>query len=899
MTGSGDNNSRRAYRLLLRAYPREFREQYGDEMEESFFTLLRWEGSRRGLPGRMNVWLFGGIDAISRGLMRRVGKQPRYYGGKWPHQNTIQPSGVWEMLGTILGDIRFAVRTLIRKPLFAVTVILTLAVGIGANTSVFTLVDGLLFTPLPYEEPEELVSLFEENQARGWSRVNVSPLSAQDWVERSRALEDVAVYYNHDFSLTGEGPPELLSGIRVAPNLLGLLGSKPALGRGFSDDEMGAGRDGVVILTDGFWQRHFGGDRGALGSTIVLEGVPREVVGIMPRDFRFLDDRPDVLLPLDLIPSERGREEHFIEAIGRLAPGVSLDEARSELGQISLQLAEEFPAEKAGWAVQLFSLHEEMLGPGAKSASLLLMVAVAFILLMVCVNVANLLLARGEHRTRELAVRMALGAGRGRVVRQLVTESLVLGTLGGIFGLLLANWGYKGVVAVLPMHTSPNFQFGLDGSVLIFALVITLASALLFGLLPALSASRSATGALKDGGRGGRSVASARFGSTLVVLQTAIALILLVGGGLLMKSITGMKHQELGFEPRNVLTVRLTPPAVEYPESADIRAFWRAVEDRVAESPRVVAVGTTQSHPLMGATWIRTVSLVGEEEERTTRITYCSGGLFDALDFRVVAGCPIRRTDDENAPDVAVVNEAFVRTYLDRDNDPLNTYLKPFSAVGSGTPQPVPIVGVIHDVVEGGMDEAPGPAMYLSISPVAVRTRSMIIRTAAPPGEMIDIVQDAVWSIDPKLPLFQIETMEAIVERNIGGYAVIANILTVFACLSLFLGALGIYGVTAYSTSRRTREIGIRVAMGAKPGDVVRMVVQEGGRRSLLGLALGLILAFLGAGAMGSFLFGVNPRDPIVFLGVTVILAAVSLLALWLPARQASTVGPMAAFDSE
>ncbi|MFC1530370.1 FtsX-like permease family protein [Gemmatimonadota bacterium] len=372
-----------------------------------------------------------------------------------------------------------------------------------------------------------------------------------------------------------------------------------------------------------------------------------------------------------------------------------------------------------------------------------------------------------------------------------------------------------------------------------------------------------------------------------------------MGGGLLMKSITGMKHQELGFEPGNVLTVRLTPPAVEYPERADIRAFWNAVEDRVAESPGVVAVGTTQSHPLMGATWIRTIRLVGEEEERTTRLTYLSGGLFDALGFRVVAGRPIRRTDDENAPDVAVVNEAFVRTYLGRESDPLNTSLQSFSPVGSGTPQPVPIVGVIHDVVEGGMDEAPGPALYLSISPAAVRTRSLIIRTAAPPGEMIDTIQDAVWSIDPKLPLFQIETMEAIVERNIGGFAVIANILTIFACLSLFLGALGIYGVTAYSTGRRTREIGIRLAMGAKPGDVVRMVVEEGGRRSLLGLALGLVLAFLGTGAMGSFLFGVNPRDPIVFLGVSVILAVVSLLALWFPARRASAVGPMAAFDSE
>ena len=895
MTTLTERTARRSYRVLLRAYPREMRERYGEEMEETFLALLRWEGERRGLLGKVNSWVRGGWDAVAGGVLRRVGLGPEYSGREGPDRGSIKPIGVREMLGTIWGDIHFAVRALIRRPLFSVTVILTLAVGIGANTSVFTLVDGLLFTPLPYEEPEELVILFEENPVKGWSKVNVSPLNAQDWSERSHALEGLAVFYTHDFSLTGDGPPELLSGVRVEPNLLGLLGRTPVLGRGFSDEEVGVGRDGVVILTDGFWQRHFAGDRGALGSTIVLEGVPRVVVGIMPPDFRFLDARPDIFLPLDLIPADHAREEKILRALGRLAPGVSLDEARIELRQIAVQLEEEYPEANADWTVQLFSLHEDMLGPWGKSASLILMVAVGFILLMVCVNVANLLLARGEHRARELAIRTALGAGRGRVIRQLVTESLVLGSMGGGLGLLLANWGYRGVVAAIPAYTSPNFHFGLDGSVLVFTLGITLAAALLFGFLPALRASRSGIGELKDGGRSGRSVSSAHHGSALVVLQTAIALVLLVGGGLLIKSISGMKNQELGFEPRNVLTVRLTPPATEYPERADTRAFWNGVENRVAEIPGVVAVGTTQSHPLMGATWVRTVRMVGEDEGRTARLTYLSGGLFNALGFRVVAGRPIQSTDDEDAPEVAVVNEAFVRMYLGQDVDPLNTLIQ----AGSDTLPPVPIVGVIHDVVEGGLDQAPGPALYLSISPVAVRTRSLIIRTAGPPGEMIGAVQEAVWSIDPKLPLFQIGTMEEVVEKNIGGFVVIANLMTLFACLSLFLGALGIYGVTAYSTGRRTSEIGIRLAMGAEPRDVVRMVVGQGGRRALMGLALGLVLAFLVTGAMESFLVGVDARDPAVYLSVTLILAGVSFLALWIPARQASAVGPMAALTSE
>jgi len=895
--------SRRIYRLLLRAYPRGMRDLYGKEMEETFLALLRWEGERRGLLGKISTWICGGWDAVAGGVARRVTRRVAPWFGQGqedpergrPDRGSINPKGVWEMLGTIWGDVHFAVRSLIRRPLFAVTVILTLAVGIGANASVFTLVDGLLFTPLPYEEPEDLVLLFEENPVKGWDKVSVSPLNAQDWNLRSHALEDLAAFYNHDFTLTGDGPPELLSGIRVAPNLLGLLGRTPVLGRGFSAEEVGVGRDGVVIITDGFWRRHFAGDRGVLGSTIVLEGVPRVVVGIMPPDFRFLDARPDVFLPLDLVPADHTRDEKFLKVLGRLAPGVGLDEARIELRQIATQLAEEYPEANEDWTVQLVSLHEDMLGPWGRSSSLILMTAVGFILLMVCVNLANLLLARGEHRARELAIRTALGAGRGRVIRQLVTESLVLGSMGGALGLLLAHWGYRGVVAALPAYTSPNFQFGLDGSVLVFTVGITLVAALLFGVFPALRASRSGIGELRDGGRSGPSTSSAHHGSALVVLQTAMALVLLVGGGLLIKSLSGMKNQDLGFEPRNVLTVRLTPPAAEYPEPADTRAFWNGVENRVAEIPGVVAVGTTQAHPLMGATWLRTVRLDGEEEGRTARLTYLSGGLFDALGFRVVAGRPIRSTDDEDAPEVAVVNQAFVRRYLGQDVDPLSTLIQ----AGSDTLPPVPIVGVIHDVVEADLAQTPGPALYLSISPAAVRTRSLVIRTGGPPVEMMETIKQAVWSIDPKLPFSQVQTMEELVENNIGGFVVIANLMTVFALLSLFLGALGIYGVTAYSTGRRTSEIGIRLAMGAEPGDVVRMVVGQGGRRALLGLVLGLVLAFLVTGTMGSVMVGVNLRDPAVYLSVTLILAGVSFLALWIPARRASKVAPMSALTSE
>jgi len=895
MRASGEGWARRVYRILLRAYPRAFRDEHGEEMEVTFLTLLEWEGRRRGLVGRADAWLSGGGDVLSGGIRRRLQRKAGPAANRGPGKRSNASKGVVEMMGTLLRDVRTTVRGLYRRPLFALTVILTLAVGIGANASVFTLVDGLLITPLPYEDPQELVTLWEENTERGWSGVNVSPLNARDWGARARTLEDIATFYRQDLTLTGEGQPTLLSVVRASSNMFDLLGRPPVLGRGFAEEEMGVGRDGVVILTQEFWQRQFGGDQAILGRTIEIQGRSRVVVGILPARFRFLDEEPEVFLPLDLVPTDHGRGEHFLKAIARLSAGAGIDEARAELDQIAIQLADEYSDTNGGWTVRVSPARDDMLGPTAKPAALILMVAVGFVLLMVCVNVANLALARGEHRTRELAIRTALGAGRGRMIRQLLTESLILGFLGGGLGLFLANWGYRGVVATLPNHTSPIFQFGLDGSVLAFTLALTLFSVLLFGTVPALRFSRFGIGALRDGGRSGQSSSSSRFGNVLVVLQTALALVLLVGGGLLMKRISEIKAQDLGFDPENTFTVRIAPPSSEYPEAEDLRAFWNALEDRVAEAPGVLAVGSTQAHPLMGATWVRSVQIVGQEQERSTRLTYASGGLFDALGFRTVRGRPLQAQDDDAPSWAAVVNEAFVRSYLTPDVDPLTTsFGNPFD-----TMPPIPIVGVIQDVVEQGVDQTPEPALYLSFSQAPVRRRSLVIRTIGSPAESLSNIQEAVWSVDPKIPLDRMETLRSQVDAQVGGFAVVANLMAVFALLSLFLGALGIYGVTAYAASRRTSEIGVRMALGARRGDVVRMVVSQGGRKAILGLGRGLVLTFVLTEAMGSVLVGVETRDPFVFLLVTVVLALVSLLALWIPARRASAVGPMAALDQE
>ena len=877
--------ARRMYRFLLRAWPREHRQRFGAEMEDAFLALLRRDAAR-GLAGRVGCWVGAAWDALTHGLAARrrsasnIGRKRR--GGE-------------DVMSALVDDLRFAVRGFLKRPVFAATAIITMALGIGANASVFTVVKGFLLTPLPYDRPDELVTLRSANPELGWSRTDVGPADVWEWRARAHSVEDVAVYYDDGLNMTGRGDPELVQGIRTSPNLFRLLGRAPALGRDFAEDEYGP-EHAVAILGDGYWERRFGRAADVLGSTLTLDGRAYTVVGILPPDFRFLDSRSDVFLPLTERPDEAERGGHYASAVARLADGATLDQARTELTRIAADQAAEHPDTNRGWTVEVTATHADLVGDVARRASLVLMVAVLFVLLMACVNVANLLMARGETRARELGVRAALGAGRGRVVRQLLTESLVLAAVGGGLGLLVANWGYRAIVAGLPSDIPPVFRFGLDGPVLLFVASVTVAAALGFGLAPALRATGGATESLREGGRGGRSRRAGRFGNTLVVVQTALAVVLLVGGGLLMKSLAAMRHQDFGFDPDNVLTVRIALPHAVYGTDDAVRGFWDAVETRVRALPGVVAVGSTQSHPLMGSNWGNTIRLAGQEGvERKVRTTYVSSGLFAALRFQVVRGRGIDETDGPDAPPAAVVNEAFVRQYLSLGEDPLEQTI----LAGDDGSMRVPVVGVIHDVVERGVDRPPEPSMYASLSQVVVATRSLVVRAAGPPADIVPALQQAVWSVDPDLPLYGIETMNALVERRLGGFTVIGYLMATFALLSLLLGAVGIYGVTAYAAGRRTGEIGIRLAVGAERADVVRMVVAQGGRRAALGLALGVVAALGMSRLLGSILVGVRSWDPVTFGLVVAILGAVSLLGLWIPARRAARVDPVRALAAE
>ena len=799
-------------------------------------------------------------------------------------------------MGTVFSDVRFAVRSLARRPMFAGTAIATLALGIGANASIFTVTNGMLYAPFPYEEPEELVALNEANPSLGWDGVDVNPANVWDWRERSRSMEDMAVYYGDALNFTGDGDPELVQGLRATSNVFTLLGREPAMGRGFQADEMGEGRDDAAVLTHGFWVRRFGGDPTTLGRTLVLDGESYTVVGILPEDFVFFGERPDLFLPFPMHPSETLRDSRFAESVGRLAEGATLEDARTELTQIAGLVAQEHPDTNEGWTVEATSMRQEMLGGIAERAAQVLMGAVAFILLMACVNVAGLLMARGEARFREMAVRSALGAGRARVLRQLMTESLVLALAGGALGMMIGVWGSRVITAGMPSDMPPVFRYEVDGTVLLFVALVTLGAAVAFGLSPALHLLRSGGDALRGGGRHGGARRSGRFGGTLVVAQTGLAVVLLVGGGLLMKSLAGMRDQDFGFDPESVLTLRVTPPESTYPEAEDLAAFWAAAEARVQDIQSVHAIGSTQSHPLMGSNWGSTIRLASEpERDLTVRTTYATGGYFEALGVQAVRGRIITDEDAGEAPFVAVVNETFVRRYMGEEIDPLSQTLLVESQGETG----IPIVGVIPDMIERGIDRGPEPNWYIHPEKGGIRSRSLVMKTAAPTAQVLAQVQEAIWSIDANLPLYRVETMEDVVERRLGGFLLIAQLMGAFALLSLILGAVGIYGVTAFSAGQRSQEIGLRKALGAEDGQVVSMVVHSGALKAGLGLVLGLGAALGMAKLLTSILVDVNPWDPTVFGLVTGALAAVSFLGLWVPARRAARVDPVQALSAE
>ena len=812
-------------------------------------------------------------------------------------------------------DLRYGLRILAKAPGFTAVAVLTLALGIGANTAIFSVVNGVLFNPLPYPHPEQLVTLSESkpNFATG----SISLPNFLDWQRENHTFSGMAISRGYLLNLTGRGEPEQLRARFITSDLFSVLGVTPLLGRGFAPSEDRIGGSPIALISEGLWRRKFAASSDALGQTVALDGTGYAVVGVIPASFKLTlgsFNSIDVYLPVGqwnnpLLPT-RGAGLGF-HGIGRLKPGVTIDQARADLAAISQSLAATYPDTNKGIGATMFPLKQDMVH-NVRVLLLVLLGAVGFVLLISCVNVANLMLARASARRREFAVRTALGAGQGRLVRQLLTESLLLSSIGGGLGLLLAAWGTQAALRHLPAGLPRSGDVGLDGRVLLFTSFITLACGLFFGLAPALRGARTNLhDTLKEGGRGESGVRH-RAQGILVVAEIALALVLLISAGLMLRSLQALWNVNPGFNSHNVLSFGVAlPPSMRAATADGIRAALRNVDQQMKSVPGVTAVSLSWGAlPLSGDDedlfWIESQPKPATENEMKMALSYVV-----QEDYLRVMGIALERGrfftahDNETAPHVAVIDDVFAKQYFG-DQDPIGQRIVVPNKGGSAE-----IIGIVGHVKQWGLDtddteslraqlyvpymQLPDAAMQLSWNGTGVLLRYEPAAAAAV-GES---VRSAVHSISSEHLMTETQTMDEIIANSLNARRFSMLLLGVFAVVALGLAVVGIYGVVSYLVGRRTQEIGIRIALGARSPDVLRMILSEGMKMTLLGVAIGFLAALALTRVMASMLFGVSPNDPLTFAGVALLLALVAAAACYIPARRATRVDPMLALRHE
>jgi predicted permease len=800
------------------------------------------------------------------------------------------------MMDAVVQDIRYAVRLLLKRPGFTAVAVVTLALGIGANTAIFSVVNAVLLRPLPYPEPERLVTL----------RSNMSFLNLTDARAQSQSFEESggAVLQALDYT-GGQEPVQVRAGL-VTGGLFPVLGVRPALGRAIAPADDRPGGERIAVLSHGFWQRALGGDPGVVGKSLPLSGRDYTVVGVLPPDFSVPEEDAEVWVPLNVVYPEAAAERgvHFLRTFWRLEPGVSIDQAQAEMNAINQRLEQLDPAENKGRRFQFMPLHERVVG-NTRPALLVLFAAVAFVLLIACANYANLLLARVASRQHEIVIRAALGAGRGRLVRQVLTESVLLALLGGAAGLLLARWGVDLLLALMPEDLPRAGSISFDGSVLLFTLGVSIATGVVFGMLPAISASGANVGeALKEGGRGATGgPARQRMRNALVVSEIALALVLLIGAGLLIEGFWKLRTVEPGFQAGGVLTMRIDLPESRYKEIPQQTRFRHQILDALNAQPGMRAAMVSEV-PLGGRSLHHNFVIEGrpplepgEEPELYSRSI--GGDYFRTMAIPLLRGRDFGPADGEGAPLVGIVNESFVREYFP-NADPVGARVR--WARIEGEPQWITIVGVAGDVRHFSLDRPEEAAIYTpyaqSLQPWK-RWMSLVVRSDADAAALTERVKSQIWSIDRQIPVTRVQTMTEVVATSMAEQRFNMLLLGIFAGVALVLAAVGIYGVMSYSVSQRTHEIGVRMALGAGRVDVMRMIVRQGMALALLGSALGLAAAFGLTRFLASLLFGVSATDPAAFVAVPVILLTVTLLAVYIPARRATRVDPMVALRYE
>ena len=813
-------------------------------------------------------------------------------------------------MGTLLHDLRYGLRMLAKNPGFTAVAVLTLALGIGANTAIFSMVHGVLIRRLPFKDPGRLFTLWERNLKMGYEQNPPAAANFRDWRDRNNVFEQMAAFdSSRTFNLAGAGNPERVDGAAVSPGLFELLGVEPVWGRTISNGEDQPGRDGVVMLSYGLWQRRFNANRSVVGKSITVDGRSCAVIGVMPPGFQFPGNTGTILniftappaqlwVPLAMTPEAWSqRSSHFLQVIARLKPGVTLGHAQGEMDSIEQQLVKAYPRAYIGSDVKFVLLHAQVVG-NFRSALLVLFGAVAFVLLIACANVANLLLARAAGREREVAIRSALGAGRLRLVRQLTTESLVLAILGGALGVLLAGWGITLLKLILPDNFPSADTLRINAPVLLFTILASLATGLIFGLAPALQTSRTPlTGALKEGERGGGGFRRNRLRSILVVAEVALAMILLMGTGLMLRSFVRLQEVHPGFQPDHLLTMEISLPEAKYPDPQKA-AFFAQLLERVRSLPGVASAGAIGHLPLSGD--LESYNLEVESrsplpnEYANPDCHVVEPGYFEAMKIPLVRGRYFDERDGAQSPHVLIINEVVARNVFPNEN-PIGKRLQMGFNGFTGA-----IVGVVGNTKDRTLDSEASEEVYTPYSQAPYWNKmALTIRTTSAPLALARPVHELVLAIDKDQPVSKVRTMDEVAEASVAASRFRTLLLGLFGLAALLLAGLGIYGVMSYSVSQRTREIGIRMALGAERSEVIKLVLRHALVLTLAGLGTGLAGALGLTHLLSSMLYDVRPTDPLTFVGVTGVLATCALLATYIPARRAAKVHPMEALRYE
>lgn len=799
---------------------------------------------------------------------------------------------------TLFQDLRYAGRMLVKTPGFTAIAILTLALGIGANSAIFSVVNAVLLRPLMYRDSENLIRLYEGLPQGGTGSVSAPNL--KDWREQNTVFAEIAAYQYGNFNLSMQDQPERIVGANVSSEFFDVLGTPAQLGRTFQKGEDQPGSNRVVVLSDALWRRNFAGDPNLVGKNISLGGENFSVIGIMPAQFKFFASQ--MWVPLVFTEKQlASRGSHAFNALGRLKPERTLSQASEEMMTIARRLEQQYPDQQKNRTVKLVALQEDNVRL-IRPALFLLLGAVGLVLLIACTNVANLLLARATSRRSEIAIRSALGAKRGRLIRQFLTESVLLSLLGGVCGLLLAKWGTDALVSMATGYLPAMTEISLDWRVMGFTLGLSLLTGILFGMAPAMHISKTdLQDAIKDGGSRGGSSRGNWIRGLLVVAEVAAALILLVGAGLLLKSFMRLLLVDPGFRTENVLTMRITLPDGKYKSAEAMAGFYRQLLERVAPQPGVEASGVINLLPVLQAGYNGEFQIVGQEPDTSGKpplveIRTVSPDYFRALGVPLVSGRTFDARDQQGSEPVAIVNQTFARRLIP-NQDPLGKYIKDDEGPG------IKIVGVVGDVKQFGLIAPTIPELYTPYTqppgPGATQTMTLVVRTFGDPEALGPALRKEVLSVDPAQPVYEVQTMQAVIGKAVSYQRLNMQLLGIFATLAMILAVIGIYSVLSYQVSQHTREIGIRMALGARRWHVLRLILREGLTLTIIGVVVGVAGAFALTRLLASLLFGVTASDPLTYVMVSLLLIVVALLACILPARRATKVDPLVALRYE